>query len=169
MQWHLIPSRVTLFFGRYLELMTGESNHSFSLFQHTPKTFNGVKVRTLWWPIHVFKWLLLLPSFTTRALWILALSRATRMPSFSIFKELTLAVPRPDQLKQPQIITLQFADQLYANIKSIWCIWRQKHCIGFKIQHLPNLTSIYTAFPSVFYPITDRDRSFCWLNRYRYR
>ena len=32
--------------------MTAESNHSFSLFQHTPKTFNGVKVR----PIHVWKW-----------------------------------------------------------------------------------------------------------------
>ena len=35
-----------------------EPNYSFSLFQHIPKTFNGVKVRTLWWPIHVWKWLL---------------------------------------------------------------------------------------------------------------
>ena len=31
--------------------MTGESNHSFSLFQHIPNTFNGVKVRYTAWPL----------------------------------------------------------------------------------------------------------------------
>ena len=31
-------------------------------FPFTPKTFNGVKVKTLWWPIHVWKWLLVLPD-----------------------------------------------------------------------------------------------------------
>ena len=54
------------------------ANHSFSLFQRIPNTFNGVK--TLCWPIYVWKWLLMLPdtcvfmlhSFTTRAWWILA-------------------------------------------------------------------------------------------------
>ena len=71
-------------FGWDFVLMTGESNQSFSLFQHIPKTFNGIKVRTLWWPIHVSKWLLMLPdtlvslcstlsSFTTRAWLILPL------------------------------------------------------------------------------------------------
>ena len=39
-----------------------------------PKDFQWGKVRTLWWPIHVWKWLLMLHSFTTRAQWILALS-----------------------------------------------------------------------------------------------
>ena len=42
-------------------------------FPLTANTFNTVKVRTLWWPIHVWKWLLMLHSFTTRARWILAL------------------------------------------------------------------------------------------------
>ena len=31
-------------------------------FPLTPNTFKGVKVRTLWWPIHVWKWLLMLPD-----------------------------------------------------------------------------------------------------------
>ena len=46
------PSRAALIFGRDFVLMTGQSNHSFSLFRHISKTFNGVEVRTLW-PIHV--------------------------------------------------------------------------------------------------------------------
>ena len=51
--------RVAYIFGRDFVLLAGESNHSFSLFQHTPKTFNKVKVRR---PIHVWKWLLVLPD-----------------------------------------------------------------------------------------------------------
>ena len=43
---HLFPSRVAVIFGRDFVLIIGESNHSFSLFQHIPITFNGVKVRT---------------------------------------------------------------------------------------------------------------------------
>ena len=35
-------SIVAYIFGRDVVLMTGESNHSFSLVQHIPKTFNGV-------------------------------------------------------------------------------------------------------------------------------
>ena len=62
MSQHLFPSRVALIFGLDFVLMTGESNHSFSLFQHIPKTFNGVKGRTLRWPIHVWKCLLMLPD-----------------------------------------------------------------------------------------------------------
>ena len=61
MSQHLFPSRVALIFGLDFVLMTGE-NHSFSLFQHIPNTFNGVKVRTLRWPIHVWKCLLVLPD-----------------------------------------------------------------------------------------------------------
>ena len=49
---HLFPSRVAFIFGRDFVLMTGELNRSFSLFQHIPKAFNGVK-SGLWWPIHV--------------------------------------------------------------------------------------------------------------------
>ena len=33
-----------------------------SLLQHIPKILNGVKVWTLWWPIHVWKWCLMLPE-----------------------------------------------------------------------------------------------------------
>ena len=44
---HLFPSRVAFIFGQNFVLMTGELNRSFSLFQHTPKSFNGVKVRTV--------------------------------------------------------------------------------------------------------------------------
>ena len=40
---HNIYFTTALLLGRDVALMTGESNHSFSLFQHTPKTFNGVK------------------------------------------------------------------------------------------------------------------------------
>ena len=58
---HLYTSRVTFIFGRDFVLMTGESNRSFSLFQHILKTFNGVK-SGLWWPIYVWKWLLMLPD-----------------------------------------------------------------------------------------------------------
>ena len=61
MSQHLFTSRVAFIFGLDFVLMTGE-NHSFSLFQHIPKTFNGVKVRTLRWPIHVWKCLLMLPD-----------------------------------------------------------------------------------------------------------
>ena len=50
---HLFPSRFTFIFGIDFVLMTGESNHSFSLIQHILKVFNGGNVRTLWWPIHV--------------------------------------------------------------------------------------------------------------------
>ena len=38
---HLFSSRVAFIF---FVLMTGESNHAFSLFQHISKTFNGVKL-----------------------------------------------------------------------------------------------------------------------------
>ena len=65
--WHpysmsqlLFPSRVVFLFGQDFVLVTGESNHSFLLFQLIPKTFNWVKVGTLWWPICVWKWLLML-------------------------------------------------------------------------------------------------------------
>ena len=60
MSQHLFPSRVAFIFGRDF-VLTGESNHSFSHFQHIPKIFNGVKVRTLW-TIHVWKRLLVLPD-----------------------------------------------------------------------------------------------------------
>ena len=43
MSQHLFPSRLAFIFGQDFVLMTGESNHSFSLFQHIPKTSNGVK------------------------------------------------------------------------------------------------------------------------------
>ena len=42
MSQDLFPSRVALIFGRDFILMTGESNHSFSVFQQIP-TFYGVK------------------------------------------------------------------------------------------------------------------------------
>ena len=55
-------------------------------FPFTPNNFNGVKVRTLWWTIHVWKWLLVLPdthvsscSFTTRA-WSILLLSSWNMP-----------------------------------------------------------------------------------------
>ena len=40
---HLFPIRVSYIFGQDFLLMTGESNHSFSLFQHIPKAFIAVK------------------------------------------------------------------------------------------------------------------------------
>ena len=44
MQYHNIYFHpVAFIFGQYFVLMTGQSNHSFTLFQHIPKTFNGVK------------------------------------------------------------------------------------------------------------------------------
>ena len=43
MSQHLFQSRVAFIFGRDFVFMTAESNHSFSLFQQIPKTFNGVK------------------------------------------------------------------------------------------------------------------------------
>ena len=90
---------------------------------------NGVIVRSLWWPICendslTLMLLLVLHSFTTSAWWILALL-SWNMPGPSGKKKINwwdnlaiqyiqalcrLAVPRPDQLKQPQIITQQFAD-----------------------------------------------------------
>ena len=39
----IYTSGVVFIFGRDFVLMTGESNDSFSLFQHIPMTFNGVK------------------------------------------------------------------------------------------------------------------------------
>ena len=48
MSQHLFPSRVAFIFGCYFVLMARKSNHSFNLFQHIPKTYNGVKVRTVW-------------------------------------------------------------------------------------------------------------------------
>ena len=85
MSQHLFPSRVALIFGRDFALLTGESNHSFSLFQHIPKTFNGVKSQdsvvcgvvscVKMTPRAPWHWcVLMLHSFTTRARWILALS-----------------------------------------------------------------------------------------------
>ena len=62
MSEHLFASKVAFIFSWDFVLMTGESNHSISLFQHIPQTFNGVKVSTLWWPINVWKWLLMLPD-----------------------------------------------------------------------------------------------------------
>ena len=38
-----ISTHSCIHFGRDFELMTGESNHSFSLFQHIPTSLNGVK------------------------------------------------------------------------------------------------------------------------------
>ena len=58
----LFPSRVALIFGQDFVLMTGELNHFLSLFQHIPKIFIGGNIKTLWWPIHVWKWLLMLPD-----------------------------------------------------------------------------------------------------------
>ena len=72
MSQHLFPSRVALLFGRDFVLMTGESNHSFSLFQYIPNTFNGVKSGLWWWPINA-TWLsrvLMLHCFTTRVRWL---------------------------------------------------------------------------------------------------
>ena len=40
---HLFPLVFALIFGRDFVLMTGELKPSFSLFQHIPKTINGVK------------------------------------------------------------------------------------------------------------------------------
>ena len=88
----------------------------------TPNTFNGVKVRTLWGPNHVWKWLLMLPDTHVSSCsilsqlepWILALlscciveyARTTReektCQAIQYIQEFCwLAVPRPDQLKQP--------------------------------------------------------------------
>ena len=61
MSQRLFPSRIAIIFGQDFVLMTGESNHSFSLLQHIPKTFNEVK-SGLSWQIHVRKWLLMLPD-----------------------------------------------------------------------------------------------------------
>ena len=61
MSQHLFSSRVANIFGQDFVLMTGESNNYFSLFQYIPKTFNVVKVRNLWWPIHAT------PQMTPRA------------------------------------------------------------------------------------------------------
>ena len=43
--WHCInfPPRVAFIFVPDFVLMTGETNHSFSLFQHIPKTLTGLK------------------------------------------------------------------------------------------------------------------------------
>ena len=52
---HLFPSRVAFIFGQDFVLMTGESNRSFSLFQHAPITFNGVVTKLadqLWFCCH---------------------------------------------------------------------------------------------------------------------
>ena len=131
MSQHLFPSRVAFIFGRHFLLMTGVSNHSFSIFHHIRNTFNGIKsgLNSMWWPIHAWKWLSMLPwhscvlmlhSFTSRARWILALLSWNMLEEkihwrdnlvIQYIQELCwLAVPRPDQLKQPQIITLQFVD-----------------------------------------------------------
>ena len=97
-----------------------------------PNTFNGVKVRTLCWPIHVWKWLLMLHCFTARARWILALL-SWNMPELSgkkksnwqdnlfiqYIQELCWLVgPRPDQLKQPQIIIKRTT--IFLNGQCIW-------------------------------------------------
>ena len=108
-------------------LITGESNRSFSLFLHIQKTFNGVK------SINVWKWLLMLPDthvFSCSTLsqldecWHCCPGICPRHQGKKIHwwdnlviqyvQELCwLAVLRPDRLKQPQIITLQFADLNY--------------------------------------------------------
>ena len=100
---HLFPSRVAFIFGWDFVLMTGESNHS----------FNGVKVRTLWWPIHVWKWLLILPDTHVLMLHLMNLgivvleyAQAIREEKIHWWDNLViqyiqelcwLATPRPDQ------------------------------------------------------------------------
>ena len=84
---HLFPSRVAFIFGRDFVLMTGELNHSFSLFLHTPKTFNGVKSGLCGGQFmsendSSCSCVLMLHSFKTRARWILALS-SWNMPESS--------------------------------------------------------------------------------------
>ena len=128
----IIIHPVAFIFGRDFVLMTGESNHSFSLFLYTQRLLMGLK-SGLWWPIHVWKWLLMLPDTHVSSCSTLSqlepdeswhccpgicLSHQGRKNpidgitwSIQYIQELCwLAVPRPDQLKQPQIITLQFAD-----------------------------------------------------------
>ena len=148
MQCHNIffPSRVAYIFGRDFVVMTGELNHFFSLFQPTPKNCNGVKSGLCGGQFIFWKWLLTLHSFLTRAQWILTLSSWNMLePSgrkkihwwdnlvIQYIQELCwLAVPVPDQLKQPKIITLQFAylnrnnnfflARQYINVIS-WSIW----------------------------------------------
>ena len=65
MSQHLFPSELHYIFGRDFVLMTEESSSFLQSFPLTPNTFNGVKVRPLvamWCPIHVLKWLLILPD-----------------------------------------------------------------------------------------------------------
>ena len=64
MSQHLFPSRVALIFGRDFVMMTGESNHSFSLFQHIPCVKMTPRAPVSSCSMH---------AFTTRARWILAL------------------------------------------------------------------------------------------------
>ena len=102
MSQRLFPSRVAFIFGRDFVLMTGESNHSFSLFQHIPKTFNGVKVRTLWWPIHVWN----IPKLSGKKKSIDGITW-----SFSTFSNSAdLQCLDMTNWSNPQIITMQFAD-----------------------------------------------------------
>ena len=79
MSQHVFPSRVAFIFGRDFVLRRGESNYSFSLFQHIPKTFNGVK-SGLCGGQFTCENVIMLHSFTTRARLILALS-SWNMPS----------------------------------------------------------------------------------------
>ena len=81
------------------------------------KILCGVKVWTLWWPVHVWKWCLMLPkpvfhnlSLMNRGIVILEYDPAIREEQIHWKKLVSIirqsAEPRPDQLKQPQIITL---------------------------------------------------------------
>ena len=117
---YLVPSCCINFWPRFC---IGPFLQSFPL---TANTLNGVKVGTLccvkvtphapWLSL-----VLMRASFTTRARFILALSYWEYIREDKIhwwdnlviqyIQELCwLAEPRPDQLKQPQIVTRQFSD-----------------------------------------------------------
>ena len=120
----LFPFRVALHFWPRFCIDDRRVKPFLRSFPAHPQDFSKDKVRTLWCAIHVWKLLLMLHYFTTRAWWILELS-PWNMPepsgkkksiegitcSFSTFRNSAdSAVPRPDQLKQPRIITQQLAD-----------------------------------------------------------
>ena len=101
----------------------------------------------------------MLYSFTTRARWILALLSwimpwAIREEKIHWWDHLViqyiqeicwLAVPRPDQLKQPQIITLKFADlnqndgfflaRQCISFKSLSCLYKQYSFTSKTVSH----------------------------------
>ncbi len=87
LQCHNIYSRPELhkFFAKILYWWWESQTAPQSLLQHIPKILNGVKVWTLWWPIHVWKLCLMLPeplfhnlSPMNRGIVILEYARAIR-------------------------------------------------------------------------------------------